>query len=132
MVYVDDMKAAYRGMVMCHMLADTHNELLRMAHKIGVQRRWLQEAGTYREHFDICASKRKLAIAAGAVALTKDQLGKMLQVRREMWLASRIKQNNPPNQGGQEQPLTPTQSSDCCMVHPYVSGCETSGEKSKS
>jgi len=51
---------------MCHMLADTTEELLMMADRIGVARKWIQHAGTAREHFDICKSKRALAVLAGA------------------------------------------------------------------
>jgi hypothetical protein len=35
-VYVDDMGAPYRGMIMFHMIADSSAELLAMADKIGV------------------------------------------------------------------------------------------------
>lgn len=66
MVFVDDMQAAYGRMTMCHMLADSTEELLSMADKIGVQHKWLQKAGTYYEHFDVCLSKRRLAVANGA------------------------------------------------------------------
>jgi hypothetical protein len=69
-VYVDDMRTPYRGMKMSHMLADTHDELLAMADKIGMQRRWIQHEGTYKEHFDISLTKRALAISHGAVAIT--------------------------------------------------------------
>ena len=65
-VYVDDMRAQFGRMVMCHMLADTTEELLSMADRIGVARRWIQHAGTPREHFDIALTKRALAVAAGA------------------------------------------------------------------
>ena len=41
-VYVDDMEAGFGRMVMCHMWADTLDELLEMADAIGVQRKWLQ------------------------------------------------------------------------------------------
>ena len=68
-VYVDDMKAPFGRMVMCHMLADTTAELLAMADKIGVQRKWLQKAGTPREHFDIALSKRAEAVRAGAIEI---------------------------------------------------------------
>lgn len=66
MVYVDSMNAKFRNMIMCHMMADTHEELMDMATKIGVAHKWIQYPGTNKEHFDICASKKVLAIKAGA------------------------------------------------------------------
>lgn len=68
---------------MCHMFADTTKELLKMADKLGVSRKHLQEPGTYREHFDICKSKRKLAIYFGAFQITGRQLGEILVKRLE-------------------------------------------------
>lgn len=59
-VYVDDMKAGYGRMVMCHM-ADTEDELHAMADLIGVDRKWYQYP-----HYDIALSKRTLAVANGA------------------------------------------------------------------
>lgn len=73
-VYVDDMAAKFRRMKMCHMVADTTDELLAMADKIGVRRKWLQATGTHREHFDICMSKRAKAVAAGAIEVTQREL----------------------------------------------------------
>jgi len=78
MVYVDGMKAAFGRMVMCHMIADTHDELLAMAARIGVQSRWIQKAGTRQEHFDICLAKRKLAVEAGALEISQMELGRKL------------------------------------------------------
>lgn len=75
-VYVDDMKAPFGNMVMCHMWADTDGELLAMADRIGVQRKWIQghptlSFGKHRNaswiHFDIALSKRALAVKAGAI-----------------------------------------------------------------
>lgn len=75
-VYVDDMAAPFGNMVMCHMWADTDDELLAMADKIGVQRKWIQghptlSFGKHRNaswvHFDIAQSKRALAVRYGAV-----------------------------------------------------------------
>ncbi len=38
-VYVDDMEAEFGNMIMCHMIADTHDELIAMADAIGVDRK---------------------------------------------------------------------------------------------
>lgn len=83
-VYVDTMRAGYRRMVMCHMIADTTEELLKMVDTIGVNRKWIQKAGTYSEHFDICLSKRKLALAHGALEITQMELGRKLVERRKL------------------------------------------------
>ena len=56
--YVDDMRAQFSQMIMCHMIADTHEELISMARVIGVATKWIQHAGTPEEHFDISLTKR--------------------------------------------------------------------------
>lgn len=68
------MRAPFKAMVMCHMIADTSEELLAMVDRIGVKRKWIQYPGTPKEHFDICWTKRKLAVAAGAIELTMREL----------------------------------------------------------
>lgn len=73
-VYVDDGKYPYRGMLMCHMAADTTEELLAMADRIQVARKWIQHPGSYREHFDICQAKRALAVSFGAEEVTQREL----------------------------------------------------------
>ncbi len=74
-VYVDDMRARFGRMVMCHMGADTLDELLVMADRIGVARKWLQQPPKASwVHFDIALSKRALAIAAGAVEITAREM----------------------------------------------------------
>ncbi len=66
-VYVDDMRAGFGRMVMCHMVADTVAELHAMADTIGVNRRWYQGPPvTLMPHYDIALSKRALALQAGA------------------------------------------------------------------
>jgi hypothetical protein len=80
-VYVDDMRAPFGRMVMCHMTADSTEELLAMADRIGVQRRWLQHAGTPKEHFDISLGKRALAVRAGAVEVTWREAALQMMVR---------------------------------------------------
>lgn len=75
-VYVDDVVHHYGNMKMCHMWADTVDELLQMADRIGVCRCWIQghpelSHAKYRNaswvHFDIALGKKKKAIAAGAI-----------------------------------------------------------------
>lgn len=82
MVYVDDMKAQFGRMVMCHMVADSDEELVAMADRIGVARRWHQYPGTHKSHFDIALSKRALAVAAGAQEITWRETGKVSRRRR--------------------------------------------------
>jgi hypothetical protein len=65
-VYVDDPIWPFGRMMMCHMVADTRDELDAMADAIGVARKWIQYPGTNREHYDICKSKRALAVKLGA------------------------------------------------------------------
>jgi uncharacterized protein DUF4031 len=80
-VYVDHMQAPYRGMIMCHMMADTTEELLAMADKIGVKRKWIQYPDSYMEHFDICLSKRAKAVVAGAKEIGWREAGNLLRDR---------------------------------------------------
>lgn len=51
---------------MCHMIADTAEELHAMADRIGVARRWFQAKASF-PHYDIAKSKRALAVEAGAI-----------------------------------------------------------------
>lgn len=81
-VYVDNMKAKFGRMVMCHMLADSDEELHAMADAIGVSRRWHQNAGTYRSHYDICLSKRAEAVRLGAVEITMMDAGRLVRAKR--------------------------------------------------
>jgi len=67
-VYVDDVRHAYGRMVMCHMWADSLDELLAMATRIGLQHRWLQRPPKASwTHFDISLGLKAKALAAGAV-----------------------------------------------------------------
>jgi len=82
-VYVDNMRARFGRMKMCHMIADSTDELLAMADRIDVDRKWLQKAGTPHEHFDIALSKRALAVAAGAVEISTMDIGRIIRARRK-------------------------------------------------
>lgn len=71
-VYVDNARHPYRRMLMCHMIADTLSELHEMADKIGVDRRHFQAKRIF--HYDICNSKRRLAIKLGATTISSREL----------------------------------------------------------
>lgn len=97
-VYVDSMRARYGRMVMCHMFADTTAELLAMADQIGVARRWLQHAGTWKEHFDIALSKRALAVKAGAIEAGRETLVALMRSRPGHPRAAALPENKPHQQ----------------------------------
>lgn len=82
-VYVDRSANAYRGMIMCHMIADTPAELHAMAREIGVARRWFQDSPPASfPHYDVCKSKRAAAVKAGAVDCERnDFVGAMRRIR---------------------------------------------------
>jgi hypothetical protein len=81
-VYVDEPNKPYGRMLMCHMMADSSSELIRMAVSIGVNPKWIQDKGSYREHFDIAKSKREMAIAKGAIAITNRDMGRYSIAKR--------------------------------------------------
>lgn len=79
-VYVDDVQHRFGRMIMCHMWADTEDELLAMAHAIGVQLKWIQGHQTLSigkaknaswVHFDISLGMKDKAISRGAVLTDK-------------------------------------------------------------
>ncbi len=85
-VYVDKPIHHYGRMLMCHMLADTPEELHEMAKRIGVAHRWYQlNAST--PHYDIAKSKRALALAYGAIEADRDLLVSIIRKIRNEILA---------------------------------------------
>lgn len=74
--YVDQPIFPFGRMMMCHLWADSLDELLALVDRIGVARKWIQghptlSFGKHRDaswvHFDIAKAKRALAIQAGAI-----------------------------------------------------------------
>ncbi len=87
-VYVDDMRAPFGRMIMCHMLADSRAELDAMADQIGVARRWIQKPGTPHEHYDVSLGARAKAVKLGALEITQRQaaaitLNRLRNARKE-------------------------------------------------
>ena len=81
-IYVDNMSAPFGRMLMSHMFADSSTELIAMADRIGVARKWIQKAGTIYEHFDVCQAMRKKAVKAGAIEVTMKEYGIWLRGKR--------------------------------------------------
>src|SRR4051812_30173051 len=79
-VYVDDVRHPFGNMMMCHMWADSLDELFAMADTIGVQRKWIQghpelSIGKAKQaswmHFDISLGKKAIARIYGAALTDK-------------------------------------------------------------
>jgi len=82
-VYVDKMQANFGRMKMCHMIADTLDELNGMADTIGVPRKWIQNSRSGMVHYDICLSKRALALKSGAIEIGRRTLVEKMKEARE-------------------------------------------------
>ncbi len=72
-VYVDTMQAPFKGMLMCHMIADSEEELHAMAAAIGMQRKWYQG-----DHYDISMERKQLAIEKGAREIGRRELAALV------------------------------------------------------
>lgn len=86
-VYVDNMRrAATVGRTTArwsHLTADTREELLAFAQRIGLRPEWRQAWDTRRYHFDVTDTRRQAAIAAGAVQVTYPHgMAELLAARR--------------------------------------------------
>jgi Protein of unknown function (DUF4031) len=88
MVYVDSERNQYGRMIMCHMVADTLDELHEMAQRIGLQRRWFQASRAGTPHYDICQSKRALAVSFGAVEIGRRELVELVRRQRSTTVAA--------------------------------------------
>lgn len=70
--YVDDVRHKFGRMQMCHLWADTLDELHAMADTIGVARKWFQcPPKASWCHYDISLSMKAAARAAGAILTDK-------------------------------------------------------------
>lgn len=81
-VYIDFQQNRLGRMKMSHMIADSLDELHAMADRLGLKRAWFQVSRSGIPHYDICQSKRSLALGYGAIELER---------REYMGIASRIR-----------------------------------------
>lgn len=81
-VYVDKSENQFGRMKMCHMVADTLDELHTMAARLGLRREWFQIDSTL-PHYDICKAKRQCAIDLGAIVIGRRELVAMIRKHRE-------------------------------------------------
>ncbi len=95
-VYVDGARNGYGRMVMCHMVADTPNELHTMAAMIGLRYDWYQSPDKASfPHYDLSLTRRALALSAGAKELTRQELGAhMKRVKSELIAAGQTWQSS--------------------------------------
>ena len=86
-VYVDDMRmqatVGKHSSRWSHLTADSPDELLEFALKLGLRRSWIQYPGTWKEHFDLTEGMRQRALKNGAVAITLQEAGALFKERRE-------------------------------------------------
>ena len=83
-VYVDYQEARLGRMLMCHMLADSIEELNIMADWLGLKRRWLQDKNPRNPpHYDLSKSKRRLAVRYGAIEIDRVKVVEILDAWRE-------------------------------------------------
>lgn len=77
-------KYTFRGkdILSSHLMADTSEELLAFARRIGLKPAWIQEAGTDKEHFDLMNSRIEVAERAGAERLSRTEFVRRWKARR--------------------------------------------------
>ena len=67
-------------MVMCHMVADSLDELHAMAKAIGMRREWFQ--GEKTPHYDVCLSRRAAALKLGAIEIDREKMVELIRFWR--------------------------------------------------
>ena len=81
-VYVDNLRDyGWRHGPSCHLIADSVDELMEFAVRMGLKREWFQAKST--PHFDLTADGRELALQHGAIELGQRQLvAKIRELRK--------------------------------------------------
>jgi len=83
-VYVDRAIWPLRGQLWCHLTADAPDELHAFAAKLGLERSRFQSrpGRPWRDHYDVTESKRRHAVALGAIELTLQEVAQHLENKR--------------------------------------------------
>ena len=76
-VYVNKLRTRYGGLTLCHLLADSVEELHAAAKKLGVEPQLFQKDGM--PHYDLSLKKRDLAIKAGAKVIDREELAGLMK-----------------------------------------------------
>jgi hypothetical protein len=88
-VYVDRTRNRFKHMIMCHMLADTFEELMAMAEHIGADDAWLQVSNGGTPHYDVpwggtrVPPRRQHAIEAGAIEIGRRETVELIRQIRD-------------------------------------------------
>ena len=95
-VYVDNAQNQVGRYKLCHMLADTPEELRAMARKISLPRSAkLQHEGRENEHLDISMTYRDKAIKEGAIEVDSRALVRLIRRKRHERAAQAEAAENP-------------------------------------
>lgn len=79
-VFVDDSRLRFGRLVMCHMIADSLEELNTMAKALYLKPEWFQPLSF--PHYDICQSKREEALRRGACVISRRDLVELIRRTR--------------------------------------------------
>lgn len=109
--YVDDAAIMYRSKLRYHLIADSVEELHAFCRQVGIHRCWFHNVRE-RPHYDITGPQRDVAILAGAIAVTSEELALRTQggQRTLKWLLERNQDD--PQEVARLQRYLKTQESD--------------------
>ena len=66
----------------CHMVADSTEELVGFATRLGLRRSWMQHPGKYSEHYDLTSPRRAEAVNMGAIEISHRELVEKMRAKR--------------------------------------------------
>lgn len=92
-VYVDALRDwGWRLGPSCHMVADTEEELHRLAASVGLKRQWFQSKAS-TPHYDLTESRRRIAVRLGAAELDDSDFADLLKRLRRQAIEAKRKED---------------------------------------